>query len=78
MKKVYIVIISVDYLNSRKACEAIESMVFDSVEDVRKELLRQGIEEAFICPISEYMDGVNNQELDTLTDSFISYVMVGK
>ena len=78
MKKVYIVIISVDYLNSRKACEAIESMVFDSVEDVRKELKTQGIKQASVLPISDYMDGVNNQELDTLTDSFISYVMVGK
>ena len=78
MKKVYIVIISVDYHNSRKACETIESMAFDSVEDVRKELAKQGIDEASICPISDYMDGVNNQELDTLTDSFISYVKVGK
>ena len=53
-------------------------MDFDSVEDVRKELAKQGIDEASICPISDYMDGVNNQELDTLTDSFISYVKVGK
>ena len=78
MKKVYIVIISVDYHNSRKACETIESMAFDSVEDVRKELKTQGIKQASVLPISDYMDGVNNQELDTLTDSFISYVVVGK
>ena len=76
--KTYIVIISVDYNNARKVCEAIQEMKFDSVEAVREELKKSDIEEARVCPISDYMDGVNNQELDTLTDSFISYVMVGK
>ena len=76
--KTYILIISVDYHNARKVCEAIQEMKFDSVEAVREELKKSDIDEAGVCPISEYMDGVNNQELDTLTDSFISYVFVGK
>jgi hypothetical protein len=78
MKNIFIVIISVNYSNSRKVCEVIQNMSFDSVQDVRKELAKHGIEDAGVCTISDFMDGVNDQYLDTLTDSFISYVKVGK
>lgn len=80
MEKTFVVIVPVEYHNSRKVCELIENMKFDSTSEIGKFLAKQGIDggsgDIMIYDLSDFMDGVNNQELDILTDSFISYVRV--
>lgn len=80
MEKTFVVIVPVEYHNSRKVCELIENMKFDSTSEIGKFLAEQGIDggsgDIMIYDLSDFMDGVNNQELDILTDCFISYVRV--
>ena len=80
MEKTFVVIVPVEYHNSRKVCELIENMKFDSTSEIGKFLAKEGIDgssgDILIYDLSDFMDGVNNQELDILTDSFISYVRV--
>lgn len=79
--KTKIVLIPVDYHNARKVCERIENMKFKSSNQIVIHLLAEldgknkGV---LIYDISEFMDVVNNQELDILTEYFISYVNVEK
>lgn len=81
MKKV-IVIIPVDYHNSRKVCELIENTTYSNFDELDKVLIEHGLNgvegEIMFFEISEFMDAVNNQELDILTDSFISYVNINE
>ena len=79
MENTFVIIIPVDYIDSRKVCERIQNMKFNSTREISEELTKQGIGglgDVLILELSDFMDGVNNQELDTLTDSFISYVRV--
>lgn len=80
MEKTFVVIVPVEYHNSREVCELIENMKFDSTSEIGKFLAKQGIDggsgDIMIYDLSDFMDGVNNQELDILTDCFISYVRV--
>lgn len=82
MEKIFVVIVPVDYHNSRKVCELIENSKFNGTAEIGKFLAKEGIDgssgDILIYDLSDFMDGVNNQELDILTDSFISYVRVGK
>ena len=82
MEKIFVVIVPVDYPDSRKVCEFIENMKFEGTGEIGEFLAKEGIDgglgDIMIYDLSDFMDGVNNQELDTLTDSFISYVRVGK
>lgn len=73
-----IVIIPVGYHNSRKVCEAIENQKFDSTHKLLELLIKEGINgsEVNILKMTDFMDSVNNQELDVLTDSFITYVQI--
>ena len=74
-----IVLISVVNSNARKVCEAIENQKFDSRESARETIKAQlddyegGVS---ILRLTDFMDEVNNQELDNLQFSFISYVHI--
>jgi len=80
MKKV-IILIPIDYLNSRKVCEEIEGWNFISEEQVLKRLKRtlekpksEKIEQPLIYDLSDFVTGVNDQHLDNLNNYFITYV----
>jgi hypothetical protein len=74
-----VVIISVINSNARKVCEAIENQKFDSRENARETIKEQlgdydgGVS---ILRLTDFMDEVNNQELDNLQFSFISYIQI--
>jgi hypothetical protein len=74
-----IVLISVINSNARKVCEAIENQKFDSRESARETIKEQlgdyegGVS---ILRLTDFMDEVNNQELDNLQFSFISYIQI--
>jgi len=74
-----IVLISVINSNARKVCEAIENQKFDSRESARETIKEQlgdyegGVS---ILRLTDFMDEVNNQELDNLQFSFISYIHI--
>jgi hypothetical protein len=74
-----IVLISVINSNARKVCEAIENQKFDSRENARETIKEQlgdyegGVS---ILRLTDFMDGFNNQELDNLQFSFISYIQI--
>jgi hypothetical protein len=80
MEKIYVVIIPVDYHNSRKICEFLENQTFNSMEEFSEKIKEYGIKgeygDVLMYGLSDFMDGVNNQELDVLTDSFITYVKI--
>jgi len=73
-----IVLISVDHDNARKVCEYIENMVYPTYHDLQKTLEdKLGSNEGFIIlTISQFMDDVNDQILDNLSEYFISYVKI--
>ena len=74
-----VVLISVINSNARKVCEAIENQKFDSRESARETIKEQlgdyegGVS---ILRLTDFMDEVNNQELDNLQFSFISYIQI--
>tara|TARA_R110000868_G_scaffold328647_1_gene589474 strand:- start:525 stop:779 length:255 start_codon:yes stop_codon:yes gene_type:complete len=74
-----IVVISVMNSNARKVCEAIENQKFDSRESAIETIKAQlddcegGVS---IFRLTDFMDEVNNQELDNLQFSFISYIHI--
>ena len=74
-----IVLISVDHDNARKVCEYIENMVYPTYDTLQKTLEdKLGSNEGFIIlTISQFMDDVNDQILDNLSEYFISYVKIG-
>jgi hypothetical protein len=76
-----IVLISVDYVNARKVCNLIENQKFDSRENVRKMIDKELNEENVIAYVgifrlTDFMEEVNDQNLDNLTGYFISYVQI--
>lgn len=74
-----IVLISVDFVNARKVCEAIQNQKFDSRESVRetiKEQLGEDEGHVSIFRLTDFMDEVNDQCLDNLTEYFISYIQI--
>lgn len=77
----FIVLISVNEPKSRDACEFIENMFFEDMEGVLKVLGEQGItddDSIMGYELSNFMDAVNDQDLDVLTEYFISYVKIGE
>ena len=75
-----IVLISVDHNNARKVCEQIENTTYltlTALKDTLKEKLDDVNEGAMVLTISQFMDEVNDQLLDNLTEYFISYVKIG-
>ena len=87
-QKTFIVLIPVDYVMSRKVCEEIENEEFKSVdtllEAVNTKLKQGGMEgedeqvsnEILVYELTNFMDEVNNQNLDELSNYFISYVHI--
>ena len=83
MKKVRIVLIPVDYHNSRKLCELIENQSYSSSKEVMKEINSHMGEDAdefgkevLIYTLDSFMDEVNDQILDVLTEYFMSYIKI--
>ena len=78
-----IILIPVSYSNSRKVCELIENQTFetqgDTIRFAKKHLVssEEG-GEVLIFTMSDFMDACNNQELDVLTEYFISYIIINK
>jgi len=73
------VLISIDYTNARKVCNNIENQKFDSRELARKtirEALNGGEGEIIITRLTDFMEYVNDQEIDNLGNYFISYVQI--
>lgn len=77
-----IILIPVDYLNSRKVCESIENQTFetqvDAIRAAKKDLVSDEEEpnDILIFTMTDFMDTCNNQELDTLTEYFITYITI--
>lgn len=79
MKKTRIVLIPVDYHNSRKVCEQIQEQSFKTVNELNIELtnkLNPDDKQPLIMCLNDFMDAVNDQDLDVLTEYFISYVTI--
>lgn len=76
-----IILIPVDYSNSRKVCELIENQTFETQSDAiryaKKHLLDgDGEGNILILSMGDFMDSCNDQVLDMLTEYFISYVKI--
>ena len=74
-----IVLISVDYSNARAVCNLIENQKFDSRESARETIKEQLGEEdsnVSIFRLTDFMEEVNDQYLDNLTEYFISYIQI--
>lgn len=84
-----IVLIPVEYLNSRKKGEEIQNQTYKTTTALRihlaLELIREddpevedgtepSVNDVLIYDLTDYMDAVNNQELDVLTGYFMTYV----
>jgi hypothetical protein len=79
----YVVIISSAYDNARKVCNLIENQKFDSKDIARKMIDKELNEENVIAYVgifhlTDFMEEVNDQNLDNLTNYFISYIQIGK
>jgi hypothetical protein len=74
-----IILIPVDYSNSRKVCELIENQTFETQGDAiryAKKHLVDGDGNILILSMEDFMDSCNDQVLDMLTEYFISYVKI--
>ena len=71
-----VVLISTDEANSRKICENMENEKFDSINDVWKYLKDKTENETLVYRMTDFMDAVNDQDMDILTEYFMSYVQV--
>lgn len=79
--KTKIVLIPVDYSNARKACEHLENSKYKNHKQLAVDILGEldGEDEGVLTyDMSNFMDAVNNQDLDVLTNYFISYVEVNE
>jgi hypothetical protein len=83
MKKVFIVLINVDFHDSRMVCEKIQNQEFDSIKELKDTLIKE-LDDDFeendnhplIYSLSDFMDEVNDQLLDDMSSYFISYVTI--
>ena len=73
-------LISVDNDNARKVCEQIENQTYPTYSHLKKDLNERlgGLDDVMVFTISQFMDEVNDQLLDNLTEYFISYVKIDK
>lgn len=79
--KLIMVLISVEYHNARKVCNLIENTTFKDYNELKETLTRELDEDPtdginLFFEISDFMEAVNDQELDVLTEYFISYVNI--
>ena len=83
---VYIIVamLEVNGGDARRFCEHMEDRTFDSLEDAETAMIKEGaLESDFngqigIWKLTDFMDAVNDEELDVLTQSFISYININK
>jgi hypothetical protein len=75
-----VVVIPCSFTNARKVCELIQNQKFANSNELKETLQEKEIETENVLwyKISDFMDEVNNGDLDTFTDSFISYVWIQK
>lgn len=81
--KIIIVLISVEYDNARQVCNLIENTTFKGFDELKETLNRELDTKPsdsinLFFEISDFMEAVNDQELDVLTEYFISYVKFEK
>ncbi len=82
-----IVLIPVSFDNARKVCNLIENQKYNNTTELRdflkKELVRKKSEDEdeeaeneqpLIYDLTDFMEEVNDQNLDVMTNYFISYV----
>lgn len=76
-----IVLIPVAYNNARKVCELIQEQKFEKHLDLMSYIEQhlhldedEEAENVLIFDLNDFMDEVNNQELDNLENYFMSYV----
>ena len=75
-----IVLIPVSYSNARKVCNSIENQKFDGV-DVAREVIKKKLDDDYkghvhIFLLTNFMEEVNDQNLDNLENYFISYIHI--
>jgi hypothetical protein len=75
--KPVIIVANVNAIDRRKL-ENLEGCVFTKGAEIKETLfnLNADFDGIDILDISDYMDAVNNQELDDLSNSWISYVFL--
>lgn len=64
-------------LNDRRVLERVENQTFDNIESMIEGLKVAGMvdeQELSYFELSYFMEGVNDQEIDDLTNTFIGYV----
>jgi hypothetical protein len=66
-----VVLIHTDYDNARKVCERIEG---EFIEDFDNHPEFQDLDNYLVYRLTDFMDLVNTQELENLTEYFISFV----
>jgi hypothetical protein len=79
--KTFIILININHTNARKACNAIENTTFANFDALEQALVKNGINanedyRTLKYEISDFMEAVNDQELDVLTEYFLSYVKI--
>jgi hypothetical protein len=75
-----IVLIPVSYSNARKVCNSIEKQKFDGV-DVAREVIKKKLDDDYkghvsIFLLTDFMEEMNDQNLDNLENYFISYIHI--
>lgn len=77
-----VVVIPCSFTNARKVCELIENQKFANSDELRETLTLQEkeieTENVLWYEISDFMDEVNNGDLEIFIHSFISYVWIQK
>ena len=75
--KPVIIIANIEAIDRGKL-ENLEGCIFTKVSEINETLfnLTGDLQQVLVVDISDYMDLVNNQELDNLTDSWITYVFL--
>ena len=74
--KTYIVLISVDFNNARKDCEYFQNQTFDELSIARTTIEDRVGGHVSIYSLNDFMDEVNDQFLDNLSEYFISYIHI--
>jgi hypothetical protein len=76
----HIVVISVDEGDARKITEFYQGETYESTAQFRETIKEKvtSLENVDIYPISDFMDLVNDQILDNLSESFIGYISIVK
>lgn len=76
-----IILIPVVFSNARKTCNLIQNQKYKNTTELRDFLSKELIlkeedenEDVLIYDLNEFMEEVNDEQLDILTSYFISYV----